>query len=237
MTDMSRQQNLVRGIVPRILLIGAGATGYHAGLALAGIGCRSIDVWDFDAIEASNLNRQLYGKDNIGEYKAEVLVGKMLETSPVDTACLDYNAVTEEMDAFSVEQKYLEGFTVIINATDNLYFHGLLHKKLCVFNTQHQWLYVSPRMSAFDVEIQTFYPPRKNEWEIFQTKEERMAVMELRSGCTSGEAVFSQAVVTTSMAAGLLAVQQVINHINEEPTHKWFRMDIETGKLESNERW
>jgi len=233
--DLSRQTELVRRPVPNVLLIGAGATGFHTGLALVGAGCAGVEVWDYDTIEKSNLNRQLYGVENVGRYKAEVLVEMMYALNPDG----DYHAIFEEMDPYKVSGDHLRNYSIIINAADNLYFHGMLWKKLKAVSKKHprSFFYISPRMSAFDMEVQTFITPFDNPWEIFQTKEERMEIEKSRSGCTSGgDKTYGQSVVTTSMVLAGFTVQEVINRVNNEPTHEWFRMDIESGKIEMNER-
>lgn len=233
--DMSRQEQIVRGKIPGVLIIGAGATGFHAGHALIGAGCPYLEIWDFDVIEESNLNRQLYGRENIGEYKAVALAKLLERIKPGEDQ--EIVPVTKEMDPYGVDYDTFCKTNIIINAADNLYFHGMLWKKLQMMNkeTGQRWFYISPRMSSFDMEVQTFVGGYDNPWEIFLTKEEWMEIDRERSGCTSGTPTFSPAVVTTSMVLAGFVVQEVFNWVNSEPTHLWFRMDIESGKIEMNE--
>lgn len=235
--DLSRQSSIVNGPIPRILLIGAGATGFHVAHALIGAGCPQLEIWDYDVVEGSNLNRQLYGVENIGEYKVDALAHLLNRIRPGGEEQIIVSR-NEEMDPFGVEKEYLRRFPVIINTADNLYFHGLLWKKIqTTFDNQYSppLFYISPRMSSFDMEVQTFVLGEDNPWQMFLTKEEWMEVEKERSGCTSGSTTFSPSVVTTSMVLAGFTVQEVFNRMNGEPTHQWFRMDIESGKIEMNE--
>ena len=58
-----------------ITIIGAGAIGSFTALALAKMGFDRLNVWDYDKVEAENLNAQLYGPATIGSYKAQALAG------------------------------------------------------------------------------------------------------------------------------------------------------------------
>ncbi len=61
-----------------ILIIGAGAIGTHILWNLITIGIKNITIVDYDIIDESNLNRQLfYGYDDIGKNKIEVLKNKI----------------------------------------------------------------------------------------------------------------------------------------------------------------
>ena len=54
-------------------IAGAGGLGSNAAIALARAGVGRIVIVDFDRVEESNLNRQYYFRDQIGEVKAEAL--------------------------------------------------------------------------------------------------------------------------------------------------------------------
>ena len=83
---LSRQRGLFSIISPdyhmfeyvlksmKILIIGAGALGTHILWGLISMGVTEITILDFDIVEESNLNRQLfYGYQDIGKKKIEVL--------------------------------------------------------------------------------------------------------------------------------------------------------------------
>ena len=70
-----------------ITIIGAGASGSHAALALAKMGCQNLTVYDDDQVTEHNLPNQVYGLKYLGEPKTEALwdvilmsIGWMIET-------------------------------------------------------------------------------------------------------------------------------------------------------------
>ncbi len=63
-----------------VAVVGAGALGNHVCLGLSGLGIGTIKIYDFDLIEAHNLNRQsLFCEADIGKNKAEVLAERLEE--------------------------------------------------------------------------------------------------------------------------------------------------------------
>ena len=63
-----------------VFLAGAGGLGTHQAVQLQRAGVKKIYIMDYDKIEASNLNRQiLYGRADIGRYKAEVAREKLVD--------------------------------------------------------------------------------------------------------------------------------------------------------------
>lgn len=57
-----------------ILIFGAGAIGTHISWGLVSMGIKNITIVDYDEIELSNLNRQLFYKiTDVGKSKIEVL--------------------------------------------------------------------------------------------------------------------------------------------------------------------
>lgn len=60
----------------RVAIVGAGAAGTFAGLALAGEEAE-VDIIDFDVVEESNLNRQFLFYDAIGDFKADSLAKRL----------------------------------------------------------------------------------------------------------------------------------------------------------------
>ena len=107
--DLSRQEGIIRGGIPSTLLIGAGATGFHVAHALVGAGCRWLQIWDPDVVEESNLNRQLYGLENVGEYKAEALKILLDRIRPGGEEQV-IEAVNKEVDAYRINRSPYGGF-------------------------------------------------------------------------------------------------------------------------------
>ncbi len=79
----------------KIGIAGAGGIGSNVAMHLLRAGCRSLKLVDFDRVESSNLNRQFYFVDQIGEYKVDVLRENLLRISPeaaIETARLRLTA-------------------------------------------------------------------------------------------------------------------------------------------------
>jgi molybdopterin/thiamine biosynthesis adenylyltransferase len=57
----------------QVSLVGAGATGSAAAIALVKLGCRNLHVYDFDNVEDVNTGSQQYPLDSIGKPKVEAL--------------------------------------------------------------------------------------------------------------------------------------------------------------------
>ncbi|MDD3580019.1 MAG: ThiF family adenylyltransferase [Desulfobacca sp.] len=62
---------------PRICVVGAGALGNFIGLGLAFAGATDITFVDFDVVELTNLNRQVFLVDALGHNKAEALSARL----------------------------------------------------------------------------------------------------------------------------------------------------------------
>ncbi len=62
---------------PRILVVGAGALGNFVGLGLAFSGYEHCTFLDPDVVEVTNLNRQIFLYDALGQSKAETLSARM----------------------------------------------------------------------------------------------------------------------------------------------------------------
>jgi len=70
---------------PRILVVGSGALGIFVGLGLAYSGFRQITFMDPDVVEVTNLNRQIFFYDAVGESKAKTLSNKLNNLLEIDS--------------------------------------------------------------------------------------------------------------------------------------------------------
>ncbi len=72
----------------RVAIAGAGGLGSNIAVWLARLGVGHLLLIDFDRVELSNLNRQYYFLEDVGEYKALALQKKLLRINP----CGDFQA-------------------------------------------------------------------------------------------------------------------------------------------------
>lgn len=109
-------------------ICGLGGLGSNIAIALARAGIGRLILVDFDRVDITNLHRQQYKVDQIGEYKAEALAANLLEISPYTEVKRVTEKVTE--DNFL---ELLEGADIVCEAFDNaeakaMLVNGVLQK-------------------------------------------------------------------------------------------------------------
>lgn len=201
---------------------------------MVGLGAQRIQIWDMDTIAESNLNRQLYGVSRIGQNKAEALVD-MLKTIAPGGGEQNIEAIPNELEVYTLDITEIEEFEVFINATDNLYHHGQMLKKLRLLMAGEPFIYLSPRMAGFEAEVFVVDGSTENDYAYFHTKEEWEKINATRQSCTDGGAQFNPSIITTSVVLAALTIQQLINILNEEDSFQWVRIEIDTMKVAERE--
>jgi adenylyltransferase/sulfurtransferase len=99
----------------KVLLIGAGGLGSPAALYLAAAGVGTLGIVDFDAVDLSNLQRQiLHHVHDVGRPKVESAVATIADLNP-DVKVIPYN---QALSSENVKQIFGE-YDVILNGCDN----------------------------------------------------------------------------------------------------------------------
>jgi len=75
---------------------GLGGLGSHIAMELARTGVGRLHLVDFDRVEVSNLNRQLYGCADLGQYKTECMARAIEAVNPNVQVRIDTVRVTAE---------------------------------------------------------------------------------------------------------------------------------------------
>ncbi|MDE6811084.1 MAG: HesA/MoeB/ThiF family protein, partial [Muribaculaceae bacterium] len=97
-----------------VMIVGCGALGGQVAMLLAGAGIGRIGIADFDVIEISNLQRQLFfSESSSGQLKAQVLAKRMNDLNS-DINVEIYPEKISEKNAENIFRNY----NVIIDATD-----------------------------------------------------------------------------------------------------------------------
>src|SRR5262249_15694463 len=78
-TAAEMQKTLAKG---HVLMLGVGGLGSCSAQSLAMAGCGNITLLDFDTIELSNLNRQLFHTGDVGQLKTQVAKRRLAATNP-----------------------------------------------------------------------------------------------------------------------------------------------------------
>jgi len=104
-------------------IAGAGGLGSNVAMALARAGVGHLLIVDFDRVERSNLNRQYYFIDQVGEYKVEALrenieravkgchveiLNKKLEKGSMHVPFDEVDVVVEALDSASTKADFIE---------------------------------------------------------------------------------------------------------------------------------
>ncbi len=98
-----------------VLLVGAGGIGNTVAAQLAASGIRELLVADFDRIDETNLSRQfLFGPEDVGKRKVEVLVRRLGEINPD----VRVTPIPARLGADNIGQ-YVELADVVIDGSDN----------------------------------------------------------------------------------------------------------------------
>jgi len=112
----------------RVLLVGAGGLGSPAALYLAAAGVGTLGVVDFDAVDLSNLQRQiLHRVRDVGRPKVESAVDTIADLNP-DVRVVPYGEMLNSSNARRIFSEY----DVIVNGSDNFPTRYLVNDA-CVF--------------------------------------------------------------------------------------------------------
>lgn len=98
-----------------VLVVGAGGLGSPVALYLAAAGIGRIGLVDYDAVETSNLQRQvIHATSRLGQSKAESARERMLDLNP-------HIQVDTYLDWFTAEsaEEIASGYDILVDCTDN----------------------------------------------------------------------------------------------------------------------
>ena len=109
-------------------ICGLGGLGSNIAIALARAGIGRLILVDFDRVDITNLHRQQYKAEQIGEYKTEALAANLLEIS----SYTEVKGVTEKVTEDNFLE-LLEGADIVCEAFDNaeakaMLVNGVLQK-------------------------------------------------------------------------------------------------------------
>lgn len=99
----------------KVLLIGAGGLGSPAALYLASAGVGTLGIVDHDAVDLSNMHRQiLHRNDDVGRPKTESAADTLRALNP-DVEVVQHPVLLDSRNAFDV----IEGYDLVLNGSDN----------------------------------------------------------------------------------------------------------------------
>jgi molybdopterin/thiamine biosynthesis adenylyltransferase len=116
----ARKQPNTPNYQQNILVVGSGALGIFVGLGLAYSKFQNITFMDPDVIEITNLNRQIFFYDAVGESKAKTLSKKLNELFELDT---------NHQVAYFDRNSDISSFDVVFDCVDNFESRIVLSEK------------------------------------------------------------------------------------------------------------
>lgn len=139
------QQKLLRS---KILIVGAGGLGSPLALYLAAAGVGTLGIIDDDAVDLSNLQRQIaHGTADIGASKVESAARSVARLNPDVTVIAHKERLTADNAA-----RIIAGYDLVTDGTDNSETRFLLNDA-CYFGKKPL---VSGAILQFDGQITTF---------------------------------------------------------------------------------
>lgn len=94
-------------------IAGAGGLGSNCAMHLVRAGVKHLTIVDFDVVNESNLNRQFFFRDQIGQKKVEALKANLLRIEPD----ADIRIVDTKLDASSTKELFAD-CTIVVEAFD-----------------------------------------------------------------------------------------------------------------------
>ncbi len=129
MTGQKRLKNA------KVLVVGAGGLGSPALLYLAAAGVGTLGIVDFDAVDESNLQRQIiHGVSDVGKPKAQSARESIAEINPYVTVVLH----TERLDSSNVMEIFA-GYDLIVDGTDNFATRYLVNDACVLLHKPYVW--------------------------------------------------------------------------------------------------
>jgi adenylyltransferase/sulfurtransferase len=134
-----------------VLLIGAGGLGSPLGLYLAAAGVGRLGLVDFDAVDFSNLQRQiLHGTDDVGRPKLHSARDRLHAINPEVRLDL-YETRLSATNAFDI----LRPYDLVIDGTDNFPTRYLVNDACVLLKKPN----VYGSIFRFDGQASVFHPP------------------------------------------------------------------------------
>ena len=97
----------------RVGIAGAGGLGSNCAMHLVRAGVKHLTIADFDVVNESNLNRQFFFRDQIGQKKVEAIKANLLRIEPD----ADIRAVDMRLDASSAREVFAD-CGIVVEAFD-----------------------------------------------------------------------------------------------------------------------
>lgn len=138
----------------KVLVIGAGGLGSPALLYLAAAGVGKLGVIDFDAVDESNLHRQvIHGQSDIGKPKVESARESVAEVNPFVT----FQAHTDQLSSDNALDVFRD-YDLILDGTDNFATRYLVNDAAVLLGKPYVW----GSIFRFEGQVSVFWEDAPN---------------------------------------------------------------------------
>lgn len=214
MSDIIYKEHLTRqaDLIPvdriealRVLVIGCGAIGSFATLALAKMGVEHITAYDFDKVDTVNMSNQFFRFKDIGKNKASALRELVYDFTNVD--------ITAVCEKFS--KTPVISYDVVLLAVDSMAARSEIFESL---EGMTKWL-IDTRMSA-EKYTQYVVNMRSSDSKLSYKKTLYTDSEAVAERCTAKSTIY------TALTSGSMVCKAVKNIIANEPYPKTILMDL-----------
>jgi molybdopterin/thiamine biosynthesis adenylyltransferase len=184
-----------------VMIVGTGSVGSFIAEQLARTGIECFVLIDPDSVEAINLTRTAFVRDDVGRKKAEALRRRLLAINPnarIITEEMKYESVPREM-----ARRYMNSSTIVVGATDDPRTQYVLNRD--AYFVGRPAVYIGIYAAAKAGEIVTCIPE--------ETPCFRCAVGTLRETFDGSLEARREADYGTGRVAGVVALPCDIQHI------------------------
>jgi molybdopterin/thiamine biosynthesis adenylyltransferase len=213
MSRFLRQQDLCPVQVLQDLhvnMIGCGAVGSFAALALAKMGIGSMTLYDPDAVEEHNLPVQFFTNTDIGRPKVEALADQLRAMTECSVTALPEAYVDQPLSS------------VTMSAVDSMTARKRIWRH--IMGRQEVPMYLDARMGALVGQVLTVHPGSPIEEQAYRrtlhTQQEA-----LQEPCTA------RSIIHTVLGISSLIAGTVRNHVVGEPVPREVVQDFRLGAV------
>ncbi len=129
----------------KVYIIGCGAIGSFAALALVKMGITKLEVWDADEVDIVNMSNQFFRTKDIGKNKAKALHDLILDFTDVS---IKYHEELFE-DGTGCRSYFNNEDAIVISAVDSMKVRKAIYTEIVENKlSQHVKYIIDPRMSA-----------------------------------------------------------------------------------------
>jgi adenylyltransferase/sulfurtransferase len=194
----------------KVLVIGAGAIGNETLKNLALLGVGSMFICDMDTVSTSNLSRTvLFGKDDVGKYKAQLAAERVKQMSNNPNCKVDY-FIGDIVNKLG--HGVFRRFDVVLGCLDNMLIRSNVNRRCCLFEKP----YMDAGISELGLSLNVHHYPESSCLECGMDAKDIARERMVRYSCD----VFKKRAVQEGHAATVLISTAIVSALQVQETIK-----------------